>query len=66
MNLQSNVADDQIAAWAHEFDASETQVRDAIAAVGPQASDIELYLKGSRSSSNSDKVHDALEGNNED
>lgn len=52
-------SDEQISAWAIEFAVTETQVREAIEAVGTNASDIELHLKGSRSSSNSDRVHDA-------
>lgn len=53
------VDDHQIQAWVKEFDATETQVREAIAAVGSSPGDIEMHLKGSRSSTNSDKVHDA-------
>lgn len=53
------VDDDQVQAWAREFDATEAQVREAIDAVGTSPGDIEMHLKGSRSSSNSDKVHDA-------
>lgn len=45
--------------WADEFDATPEQIEEAIAAVGPRKADIELHLKGSRSSSNSDRVHDA-------
>ena len=45
--------------WAEEFDATPEQIEEAIAAVGPRQADIELHLKGSRSSSNSDRVHDA-------
>lgn len=55
----TDVSDQQVAEWAAEFDVTEMQIRDAIAAVGPQQSDIELHLKGTRSSSTSDKVHDA-------
>jgi hypothetical protein len=53
------VSDKQVRSWATEFDVTEDQVHEAIAAVGTNPSDIELHLKGSRSSSNSDKVHDA-------
>jgi len=45
--------------WAEEFDATPEQIEEAIAAVGPNKADVELHLKGSRSSSNSDRVHDA-------
>jgi len=44
---------------AGEFDATPEQIREAIAAVGPRPADIEMHLKGSRSTSNSDRVHDA-------
>ncbi len=53
------VDDAQVQAWVKEFDSTETQVREAIAAVGTSPGDIEMHLKGSRSSSNGDKVHDA-------
>jgi len=52
-------SDDQIRRLAEEFDASPEQIREAIAAVGPRPADIEMHLKGSRSTSNSDRVHDA-------
>ena len=50
---------DEIQRLADEFDATTDQIEEAIAAVGANRSDIELHLKGSRSSSNSDRVHDA-------
>lgn len=50
---------EQIQAWAAEFDATVEQIHEAIEAVGPEPADIELHLKGSRSSSNSDRVRDA-------
>lgn len=52
------VGDEQVMAWAAEFDVTEEQVREAIAAVGTNPGDIEMHLKGSRSSTNSDRVHD--------
>ena len=52
-------SDDEIQRLAHELDASPEQIREAIRAVGPRPADIELHLKGSRSTSNSDRVHDA-------
>lgn len=54
-----SVSDDQVMAWASEFNVSEAQVREAIQAVGTRPGDIELHLTGSRSSTNSDRVHDA-------
>ena len=50
---------DEIRRMAEEFDATPEQIEEAIAAVGPRPGDIEMHLKGSRSSSNSDRVHDA-------
>lgn len=51
--------DKEVERLATEFDATAEQIREAVAAVGPRQADIELHLKGSRSSSNSDRVHDA-------
>jgi len=52
-------SEQEIERLANEFDASPEQIREAIAAVGPRPADIEMHLKGSRSTSNSDRVHDA-------
>jgi hypothetical protein len=46
--------------WARELDASREQIKEAVRAVGPRASDVEEHLKGSRSTTNSERVHDAL------
>jgi hypothetical protein len=56
---RSAPSEDEIRRLAEEFDASPEQIREAIAAVGPRPADIEMHLKGSRSTSNSDRVHDA-------
>ena len=45
--------------WAEELDVTPEQIEEAIAAVGPRMADVELHLKGSRSTSNSDRVADA-------
>jgi hypothetical protein len=50
---------EQIRRWADEFDATPEQIEEAIAAVGPKQADIEMHLKGSRSTTNSDRVRDA-------
>jgi uncharacterized protein DUF3606 len=44
---------------ADELDATPEQIEEAIAAVGTRPADIEMHLKGSRSTSNSDRVRDA-------
>ena len=46
--------------WTGKLDTTEAQLREAVAAVGPKVADVEMHLKGSRSTSNSDRVHDAL------
>jgi hypothetical protein len=42
--------------WAAELDVSAEQIKDAVAVVGARATDVEMHLKGSRSSTNSDRV----------
>jgi hypothetical protein len=49
----------QIRQWAEELDATPEQIEQAIAAVGPRQADIEMHLKGSRSTSNSDRTREA-------
>jgi len=42
--------------WARRLDATEDQLREAVRAVGPKAADVEMHLKGARSTTNSDRV----------
>lgn len=49
-------SDEALRIWADRLDASPQQIRDAVAAVGDRASDVELHLKGSRSTTNDDRV----------
>lgn len=42
--------------WAGKLDATESQIREAIDAVGSNASEVEEYLKGSRATTNSERV----------
>ena len=42
--------------WSQKLDATSEQLREAVAAVGDHADDVEMHLKGSRSSSNSERV----------
>lgn len=44
--------------WAKELDTTASQLRDAVAEVGDRATDVEVHLKGSRSTSNSDRVRE--------
>jgi hypothetical protein len=46
----------QLHEWAERFDATPEQIREAVAAVGSHPDEVEMHLKGSRSSSNSDRV----------
>lgn len=55
-------SDEALATWAKRFDVSSSQVKDAVAAVGDRAADVEMHLKGSRSSSNVDRVDEAGAG----
>jgi hypothetical protein len=50
--------DDEQAArhWADKLDASVEQLREAVQAVGDKATDVEMHLKGARSTTNSDRV----------
>lgn len=45
--------------WMRELDVTEQQLREAVQAVGDRASDVELHLKGVRSSTNDDRVQGA-------
>lgn len=53
------VNDDQaLAGWAKKLDATPEQLREAVQAVGDRVADVEMHLKGARSTSNSDRVHE--------
>ena len=64
MSSQAGVQPDRIdakdeqdvARWAKKLDATPEQVRDAVRAVGDKAADVEMHLKGARSTTNSDRV----------
>jgi len=45
--------------WAKKFNVSTGQLREAIEAVGDQAPKVEMHLKGSRSTTNAERVHNA-------
>jgi hypothetical protein len=46
--------------WAKKLDVTHEQMREAIEAVGDDASDVEMHLKGVRSTSNDERVEKAL------
>jgi len=56
--------DDELRDWAQRFDTTPEQIKDAVAAVGTFAADVEMHLKGSRSSTNA-STEAAAEGRSE-
>ena len=53
------VDDEQaLAQWARKLDATPEQLREAVQAVGDRVADVEMHLKGARSTSNSDRVRE--------
>lgn len=46
-------------AWSRKFGVSEQQLRDAVRAVGPNAADVEMHLKGVHSTTNSERTRRA-------
>lgn len=47
------------AAWAKRLDATPEELREAVRAVGDKAPDVELHLKGVRSTTNAERVRDS-------
>lgn len=45
--------------WARKLDTTPEQIRAAVAAVGDRADQVELHLKGSHATTNSDQVQRA-------
>lgn len=59
--MRININEDyELRDWSKKFDCTPEQLKEAVGAVGDRASDVEMHLKGSRSSSNSERVHNAL------
>ena len=48
--------------WAKKFDVTADQIREAVEAVGDQAADVEMHLKGTRSTTNADQEARAESG----
>ena len=46
--------------WARRLDATPEELKEAVRAVGDNPGDVEAHLKGVRSSTNSERVKDAL------
>ena len=45
-----------VSEWAKKLQVTEMQVKDAVKEVGDLATDVEMHLKGSRSTTNSERV----------
>ena len=45
--------------WSRKFDATPEQLREAVEAVGDHADDVEMHLKGSRSTTNEERVKES-------
>lgn len=41
--------------WARKFDATPEQIQEAVKAVGQQAADVEMHLKGTHATTNADQ-----------
>ncbi|GHC82795.1 hypothetical protein GCM10007320_26250 [Pseudorhodoferax aquiterrae] len=52
-------SDEAVRVWAQRLNVSPDQIREAVDKVGDRASDVELHLKGSRSTTNDDRVEAA-------
>lgn len=48
--------------WAKKLNVTHEQVREAVQAVGDNPSDVEMHLKGVRSTSNDERVEKAMKG----
>ena len=51
---------DHIEHWRKKLDCSEDSLRAAITQVGDKVANVEMHLKGSRSTANSDRVQEVL------
>jgi hypothetical protein len=60
INLNDKATTDS---WAKKLNVTHVQLREAIAAVGDKAADVELHLKGSRSTTNSERMDQSQETN---
>lgn len=46
--------------WAKKLNVTHQQMREAVQAVGDNASDVEMHLKGVRSTSNDERIEKAM------
>jgi uncharacterized protein DUF3606 len=52
-------SDASLAEWSRKLDVTQAQLQEAVAAVGDRAADVELHLKGTRSTTNTERVEEA-------
>lgn len=57
--------EDAVAEWATKLDVSPDQITEAVDAVGDLATDVEMHLKGTRSTTNADRL-DELDGSDDE
>lgn len=50
------VSDASLAEWARKLAVTEDQLKEAVSKVGDRATDVEMHLKGSRSTTNKERV----------
>ena len=58
-------SEEDLRQWSSKLDVSPEQLKEAVQAVGQRAADVEDHLKGSRATTNSERVHEALKGTSE-
>ena len=56
------MSDASLAEWAKKLDVTESQLKDAVSQVGDRATDVEMHLKGTRSTTNQERVAEAPTG----
>jgi hypothetical protein len=59
------MSDASLAEWAKKLDVTESQLKDAVSQVGDRATDVEMHLKGTRSTTNDDRIEAAGAGASE-
>lgn len=52
-----------VSEWAKKLQVTDMQVKDAVKEVGDLATDVEMHLKGSRSTTNSERVDEVGDRN---
>lgn len=52
-------SDASVAEWSKKLAVTEMQLKEAVSKVGDRATDVEMHLKGSRSTTNEERVDEA-------